>query len=174
MTSPDTSVSYVLVEGVERVVVREDVENNIVAVETPPDNVVVRDTGAVPTVVVEAPPTTVLVDKPPEVLLIRDPGIMGPHGETGPPGPTGPTGPQGPEGPQGEPGLGADPSTFSYRHVQSTPAQTWLIQHTLQFQPNITILDSAGTEWETEVEYLDANNIRLFFASPFAGVAILS
>lgn len=108
-------------------------------------------------------------------------GVIGPRGVTGPTGPTGPAGTPGtqgipgstgPTGPQGPPGDGID--AISYRHIQSVSSNIWEINHNLGWYPNITVVDSAGSIVEGEVDYTDENNLVLSFASAFSGVAYLS
>lgn len=76
----------------------------------------------------------------------------------------------GPQGPQG-PGGGA---AASYIHDQSAAATTWIVNHTLGFYPNVTVVDSAGTVVNGGVEYLSITQIRLTFSAPFSGKAYLS
>lgn len=69
------------------------------------------------------------------------------------------------------------PSTYNgvaYRHIQGISSAVWNIKHNLGFYPNVTVEDSAGTTIEGEIEYVDVNNVRLTFASPFGGYAYLS
>lgn len=87
----------------------------------------------------------------------------------GPQGPPGPTGPQGPQGPAG----GVD--QIAYTHIQDVPAAAWTIVHGLPFTPAaVTVVDSAGTEWVGDVQFVAAGTIRVSFAAPFAGTAYLS
>lgn len=85
----------------------------------------------------------------------------------------GTSGPQGPKGEQGLPGevLFSD---LSYVHNQATPATTWTINHGLQFIPNITVVDSAGTVVEGSYDYPNANTVVLNFSGAFSGKAYLS
>ena len=79
-------------------------------------------------------------------------------------------------GPQGPPGgtIVEVEFTFYHKHVQAVPASVWNINHALGAEPNVTVVDSAGTQVEGEVEYLDADNVRLTFQSGFSGEAYLS
>lgn len=81
----------------------------------------------------------------------------------------GPQGPQGPTGPAGE-----SSQEVSYRHIQSTVSDTWQITHNLGWYPNITVVDSAGSVVEGEIDYTSENSLTLLFASPFSGTAYLS
>lgn len=73
------------------------------------------------------------------------------------------TGPQGPVGPYG-----------NDSHIQDTAADTWLITHSIPYQPSLTILDSSGRVVEGDVTYLSATQIQVEFSAPFAGVAYMS
>jgi hypothetical protein len=78
----------------------------------------------------------------------------------------------GPQGPQGDPGIGVN--DISYVHDQSIASDEWIIEHGLQFIPNITVVDSAGTVVEGSYDYPDANTVVLGFSHPFSGKAYLS
>jgi hypothetical protein len=84
-------------------------------------------------------------------------------------GPQGVPGPTGPVGPPGEP---AD--SVSHRHFQSVASSTWNITHNLGWYPNTTVVDSAGSVVEGEIDYVDENNLILLFSYPFSGIAYLS
>lgn len=86
------------------------------------------------------------------------------------PGPQGPAGPQGPQGSQGPAGAGAD----TYTHQQLIPATVWTIVHNLGKYPSVTVIDSAGTEVEGDVQFTDTNTIVITFSSAFAGKASLN
>jgi hypothetical protein len=101
----------------------------------------------------------------------------GPQGPVGPEGPTGPVstvpGPQGPTGPQGPSGESVERTVMI---PQPDPSNIWIVQHNLGYYPaGIRVLDSADTEIEGDVEYLDANTIRLtFLIGAFSGKVYLS
>lgn len=63
---------------------------------------------------------------------------------------------------------------ISYRHVQSTPAAVWTITHNLGFQPNATVVDSAGTEVIGDLDYVDDHTVRITFSAAFGGECYLS
>lgn len=69
----------------------------------------------------------------------------------------------GPQGAPGEPGApGAAPQ--AYRHVQSTPASTWLVAHNLGYKPAIgEIKDSGGSLWFGTPNHVDDNNFTVSF-----------
>lgn len=76
----------------------------------------------------------------------------------------------GTSGPQG--GLSID--DISYVFTQSSPSNTWEITHGLQFIPNITVVDSAGSVVEGDYSYPNENTVIATFAGAFAGKAYLS
>lgn len=78
----------------------------------------------------------------------------------------------GPQGPKGEPGVGV--TDISYVHDQPIAADTWTIHHGLQFAPNITVVDSAGTVIEGSYNYPGSGTVILSFSHPFSGKAYLS
>lgn len=80
-------------------------------------------------------------------------------------------GPQGLQGIQGTQGI---KQTVAYVHTQSSAATTWNIVHNLGFHPNVTVLDSAGTTVEGDLEYVSLNEINVRFAQGFSGKAYLS
>ena len=86
----------------------------------------------------------------------------------------GPIGIQGIQGPRGLQGFSGETVAIAYAHTQGVSASTWNIVHNLNFKPNITIIDSAGSVVEGEIEYLDSNNLVLTVAYAFSGNAYLS
>lgn len=104
---------------------------------------------------------------------LTTPGPQGPPGTPGSPGEQGPQGPQGPKGDQGDPGApGSAPQ--AYVHEQMTPSVTWTVVHNLGYHPNLTVVDSGGTEVIGSVTYIDINTVQLDFDSAFGGKAYLS
>ena len=65
-----------------------------------------------------------------------------------------------------------DDKTFFY--VQSTPAKEWEITHNLNKYPSVTIIDSANTKVEGEVEYVSMNKVKVKFSVAFSGKATLN
>ena len=63
---------------------------------------------------------------------------------------------------------------IAYHFTQSVPASVWTIEHNLNFYPNVTVVDSAGTNVEGELHYIDSNNLTVTFTSAFSGSAYLS
>lgn len=85
-------------------------------------------------------------------------------------------GTQGTQGPQGPAGESAEITTadLGYQHVQNVATNIWNIPHYLGFYPNITVVDSAGTVLEGDLEYVDVNNVKVTFSAAFSGNAYLS
>jgi len=63
---------------------------------------------------------------------------------------------------------------LAYHHPQPVPSDVWVINHHLNFNPNVTVVDSAGTNVEGELQYNDLNTVTLRFNAAFAGDAYLS
>ncbi len=61
----------------------------------------------------------------------------------------------------------------AYTHVQNAASTTWLVVHNLGRYPNVTIVDSAYTEVEGDVTYIDKNTIQLDFSAAFGGQAFI-
>jgi hypothetical protein len=114
--------------------------------------------------------------------IVAPKGDKGDKGDPGPEGPEGPIGPEGPQGEEGPQGRQGDPGTqggliladVAYVHVQAIPSDTWTINHPLAYPPSITTVDSAGTEVEGSVVYVDPSTIQVRFSGGFSGKAYLS
>lgn len=65
-------------------------------------------------------------------------------------------------------------SAQSLTFTQSSAASVWTIDHTLPFQPNVTVVDSAKDQVEGEVIYTSPTRITITFSAAFAGTAYLS
>jgi hypothetical protein len=76
------------------------------------------------------------------------------------------------EGPQGPPGDGGGDINFVYS--QNTPQSQWVIVHNLGKFPSVSVVDSAQTHVEGDVQYDSVNQLTLSFASGFSGKAILN
>lgn len=57
---------------------------------------------------------------------------------------------------------------------QGVASDTWIINHPLNRFPAVTIVDSANTEVEGDIQYTDKNNILIKFSGPFSGKAFLN
>jgi len=64
--------------------------------------------------------------------------------------------------------------SVSFHHQQGTSSNTWTITHNLNFYPNVTVVNSAGTIVEGEITYTNKNSLVLNFQSAFSGNAYLS
>jgi hypothetical protein len=121
--------------------------------------VVISDVTQVPIVVISE-------ESQPSVVLNTVVGHVGPAGPAGPAGEPGEQGPPGPWGGEGN---------VSYRHYQTSPADTWTVEHDLPFRPNVTVVDSTGREvWPGVVEYPNDLTVQLTFSAAFGGEAYLS
>jgi hypothetical protein len=76
-------------------------------------------------------------------------------------------------GPQGPAGT-IDYGELGYVHDQMSASTTWLVEHGLNFIPNITVVDSAGTVIEGSYSYPNSSTVILNFSNSFAGKAYLS
>lgn len=80
-----------------------------------------------------------------------------------------PAGPTGPQGPPGRDGL-----TTSFAYEQITPSSSWAINHNMNFFPNVTVVDSAGSDVVGSISYVNQDNLVITFSAPFGGKAYLS
>ena len=64
--------------------------------------------------------------------------------------------------------------SVAFNHQQGIASNTWTIRHNLNFYPNVTVVDSAGTIVEGEITYTNRNSLVLTFQSAFSGNAYLS
>ncbi len=60
---------------------------------------------------------------------------------------------------------------LSYTHTQGVPSTFWTVSHNLGKHPSVTVVDTAGTEYEGEVTHIDNNNLTLTFSAQFGGYA---
>jgi hypothetical protein len=65
-------------------------------------------------------------------------------------------------------------SRVAYTHLQGSSSSTWIINHNLNFYPNVTVQDSAGTIYEGEISYTNLDSLTVTFSSAFSGKAYLS
>lgn len=75
------------------------------------------------------------------------------------------------KGDKGDPGEDGDKH---YRHVQSTPEASWVIDHNLGKFPAVSVVDSGGTEVEGNVQYPSQHRVIVSFTAAFAGEAYLN
>lgn len=94
-----------------------------------------------------------------------DPGLQGLPGADGLPGEPGPPGP---------PGTGAGGTAVEYVHTQGAPSAIWSVTHNLGKNPAVTVVDSAKTEIEADVDFLDLNHLTITFSGPTGGTATMN
>ena len=63
---------------------------------------------------------------------------------------------------------------ISYVHNQGVVSDTWVVNHNLNFYPNVTVIDSSGAVYEGEITYNSVNQLTLTFSVGFSGTAYLS
>jgi hypothetical protein len=63
---------------------------------------------------------------------------------------------------------------IAYHHTQNTPSNTWVINHNLDFYPNVTVADSGGSLCEGEITYTSTDSVTVTFSGAFSGNAYLS
>jgi hypothetical protein len=78
------------------------------------------------------------------------------------------------QGLAGPPGPAGPPGDVTFTFPQAMAAAIWDVNHNLNRFPSVTVVDSSGRQMEGQVDYIDANNIRLTFSVPFAGDAYLN
>lgn len=76
------------------------------------------------------------------------------------------TGPQGPDG--------TNTASIAYHHDQMIVSATWYIPHNLDFFPNVTVQDSAGSTCEGQITHHNRNSLTVTFSYAFSGDAYLS
>jgi len=74
-------------------------------------------------------------------------------------------------GPQGPAGPG---TIVAYHHEQMVVSNAWYITHNLDFYPNVTVQDSAGSTCEGQIEHHNKNALTVTFSYAFSGNAYLS
>lgn len=82
----------------------------------------------------------------------------------------------GPQGPAGTDGTqsGDIPDLVSYAHNQVASSTTWTVNHNLNFYPNVTVYDSAGSMVEGSVTHTSATSLTISFSGAISGKAYLS
>lgn len=71
-------------------------------------------------------------------------------------------------------GGGGTGGPVAYVHSQGPPSASWAVSHNLGWFPNVTVVDSGGSEVEGNVGYIDQNSLTLTFSAAFSGIAYLS
>ncbi len=62
----------------------------------------------------------------------------------------------------------------SFVFEMSEERANWTIVHNLDKYPSVTVVDTAGTEIEVDVKYIDSNTVELHANAPFKGKAYLN
>jgi hypothetical protein len=62
----------------------------------------------------------------------------------------------------------------TYTHIQDIASSTWVINHNLEYYPNVEIVNSAGVSVIGDYQFINPNVVVATFADPFAGKAYLS
>lgn len=57
---------------------------------------------------------------------------------------------------------------------QAIASNTWVIEHNLNKYPSVSLVDSAGTQFEAAVEYIDKNNVVVRMNGATTGKAYLN
>jgi hypothetical protein len=68
--------------------------------------------------------------------------------------------------------LSSPDKTFEFD--QGQPALVWTIQHNLNKFPSVSVVDTANTVVNSQVNYIDKNNITINNTAQFAGKAYLN
>lgn len=116
------------------------------------------------------------LNTPAKITVVSDPTVPDVVTVVPSPGKKGDTGSQGIQGIQGIQGPKGDKGDIGgvYTHNQSAVAPTWYVTHNLGFNPNITVVDSAGTHLEADIWYNDLNSLEVRFSVGISGKAYLS
>lgn len=61
-----------------------------------------------------------------------------------------------------------------YEHVQEAASASWAITHNLGKRPAVQVTDTAGSQVEGDVTWVDDDHVRIDFTAPFSGRAILN
>lgn len=62
----------------------------------------------------------------------------------------------------------------TYTHEQGIATDEWIINHGLNKYPSVTLVDSAGTQFQGRVEYIDENNCIVTMNGATKGKAYLN
>ena len=63
----------------------------------------------------------------------------------------------------------------AYEHTQAVSSNTWVINHNLNTQPSVIVMDSSGRVFEPdEIVYNSLNTVTLSFIANFSGKAVLN
>lgn len=65
-------------------------------------------------------------------------------------------------------------TSVTYIHEQGVASDEWVISHNLNKFPSVTLVDTAGTQFEGRVEYIDENNCIVYMNGATKGMAYLN
>lgn len=65
-------------------------------------------------------------------------------------------------------------TSITYIHEQGISSDTWTIEHNLNKFPSVTLVDTAGTQFQGRVEYIDENNCIVYMNGATKGKAYLN
>lgn len=77
------------------------------------------------------------------------------------------------KGEKGDPGP-IGPSASAYTHTQSTPSDTWIINHNLGYKPSVELITVGGVEFDASVTHTSVDQTIINIAMPMAGSARLN
>lgn len=62
----------------------------------------------------------------------------------------------------------------AFHFTQASAATTWVINHSLPFRPNVTVVDSLNREIIPDIQFTSGTQVTLTFSAAVAGEAYLS
>ena len=65
-------------------------------------------------------------------------------------------------------------TSTTYIHEQGVASDVWVIEHNLNKYPSITLVDSANTQFEAQIEYDDKNTCTVYMNGATTGKAYLN
>lgn len=74
-------------------------------------------------------------------------------------------------GADGADGASGGAGGASFDFTQSTPSDTWVINHNLGFRPSIELLSVGGVEFQADIVHTSVNQAIVYIAIPYAGSA---
>lgn len=65
-------------------------------------------------------------------------------------------------------------TSTTYIHEQGIASDIWVINHNLNKYPSVSVVDTAGTVFTAQVEYIDENNCKVYINGATKGKAYLN
>ena len=62
----------------------------------------------------------------------------------------------------------------NYQHDQTTPINTWTVNHNLGYKPAVQVFTVGGNEVLAEIVHVDVNQVKIYLDEPMMGTAICS